>query len=92
MGDALPKWLKSFQFIAKYGREALKGVFKVQILKIFLSETARPRAFIFGVKDHLGDLHQVWSNHDPRGQIGPALGYNNFNIEIYSKILKNLLL
>ena len=33
--------------------------------KIFLSETTRPRALIFGMKHHLVDLHQVCSNDAP---------------------------
>ena len=33
--------------------------------KIFLSETTRPRALIFGMKHHLVDLYQVCSNYTP---------------------------
>ena len=39
--------------------------------KIFLSETTRPRALIFGMKHHLVDLYQVCSNYSP----GPKMAY-----------------
>ena len=36
--------------------------------KIFLSETKRPRALIFGMKHHLVDIYQVCSDYAPWGQ------------------------
>ena len=43
-------------------------------LKIFLSETARPRALIFGMVHYLVDLYQVCSNYGPGAKSGPVLG------------------
>ena len=34
-------------------------------LKMFLAETARPRALIFGMVHYLVDLYQVCSNYGP---------------------------
>ena len=42
--------------------------------KIFLSETLRPRALIFGMQHHLVDLYQVYSNYDPGAKNGSAPG------------------
>ena len=42
-------------------------------LKI-LSETARPRALIFGMVHHLVDLYQICSNNGPWAKSGPVLG------------------
>ena len=42
--------------------------------KIFLSETIRPRALIFGMLHHLVDLNQVGSNYITWASKGPALG------------------
>ena len=39
--------------------------FKMQLSKIFLSETPRPRAFIFSIKHHLEVLYQSCSNYAP---------------------------
>ena len=33
--------------------------------KIFLSETTRPKALVFGMKHHLVDLYQVCLNKTP---------------------------
>ena len=60
----------------------------MEISKIFLSEITRPRAFIFGMKHHLGDLCQVCSNHDFRGQTGPAPGVNRFYLEFIQEKLQ----
>ena len=35
------------------------GLYREQHEKIFLSETTRPRALIFGMLDHLVNLYQV---------------------------------
>ena len=42
--------------------------------KIFLSETIRPRALIFGMYYHLVDLYQVCSNYAPWANNGLAPG------------------
>ena len=42
--------------------------------KIFLSDTTRPRAFIFGMKHHLVNLYQVCSNYIPGAKNVPAPG------------------
>ena len=43
-------------------------------LKIFLSETARPRALIFGMVHYPVNLYQVCSNYGPGAKSGPVLG------------------
>ena len=48
--------------------------------KIFLSETARPKALICGMKHYLVDLYQVCSNNAPVAQNWPALGVTNFTL------------
>ena len=40
------------------GHGVTKQVFKMQFSKIFLPETTRPRAFIFGIQHHLEVLYQ----------------------------------
>ena len=49
--------------------------------KLFLSETTRPRALIFGMKHHLVNLYQVCSNYIPWAKNGPAPGVT-FNIDL----------
>jgi len=46
----------------------------MQFSKIFLSETTRPRAFIFGIQHHLEVLYQSCSNYVPGVKIDPAPG------------------
>ena len=41
---------------------------------IFLSETTRPKAFIFGMKHHLVNLYQVCSNYTPGAKNGSTPG------------------
>ena len=41
------------------------GLYREQHEKIFLSETTRPRALIFGMQYHVVDLYQVCSNYSP---------------------------
>ena len=44
-------------------------------LKIFLSESTRPNALIFGmVHDHLVDFYQACSNYGTGAKSGPVLG------------------
>ena len=42
--------------------------------KLFLSETTRHRALIFGMKHHLVDLDQVCSSYSPGAKNGNAQG------------------
>ena len=41
------------------------GLYRGKHGKLFLSETIRPRALIFGMRHHLVDLYQVYSNYVP---------------------------
>ena len=41
--------------------------------KIFLSETKRPRALIFGMKHHIVNIYQVCSNYIPGTKNGHTL-------------------
>ena len=50
------------------------GLYRVQQEKIFLSETARPRALIFGMYYHLVNLYQACSNYSPGASNGPVSG------------------
>ena len=50
------------------------------------SETAKPRALIFGMLHCLVDLYQVCSNGGPGLQNGPTAGGLGFKNEIYLKI------
>ena len=45
---------------------------------IFLSETKRPRALIFGMNHHPVDLYQVCSNKTPEAKNGHAHGITCF--------------
>ena len=57
-------------------------------LKIFLSVTIRPTAFIFGVWHHLGVLYQYCSNYAPGVKISPAPGTSILHMIIYDKLFK----
>ena len=60
--------------------------------KIFLSETTRPSALIFGMKQHLVNFYQVCSNYTSGAKNGPAPGVTCFTkAYIGSNIEKNLL-
>ena len=57
--------------------------------KIFLSETTRPRALIFGIKHHLVDLYLVCSNYTPGAKWPHPWGhmlYIGLNREKHEKI------
>ena len=54
--------------------QRLKNIFEMKTLTIFLSETRRPGALIFGMKHHLVDLCQVCSNYIPGAKNGVARG------------------
>ena len=51
--------------------------------KIFLSETTRSRAFIFGMKHHLVSVYQLCSNYIPWAKNGPAPRGHMFYIGLY---------
>ena len=61
---------------------------KGKTLKIFLSETIRPRAQIFGIQHPLVELYKDCSNYFPGVKIGPAPGVTSFYIDLYRKSLK----
>ena len=46
---------------------------KEKTLKIFLSQTVRAKAFIFGMQHHLVALYQNTSNYGPGVEISPML-------------------
>ena len=50
------------------------GLYRGKHEKIFLSETIRLRALIFGMQHHLVDLYKVCSNYAPGTKNGPAPG------------------
>jgi len=54
--------------------------------KIFLSETTRPRAFIFGILHHLEILYQSCSNYAPEVKIDPAPGVTILHWIIWGKL------
>jgi len=63
----------------------------MQFSKFFLSETTRPRAFIFGIYHQLEVLYQSCSNYAPGVKIDPAPG-SQIQIELYKENFKRLLL
>ena len=54
----------------------------MKFLEMFLSQTVRARAFIFGMLHHLLALYQNTSNYDPGVEISPMLWVLGFHIEI----------
>ena len=50
------------------------GLYREKHEKIFLSETIRHRALIFGMYHDLVDLYQVCSNYATGAKIGPTPG------------------
>ena len=50
------------------------GLYRENMIKIFLSETTRTKALIFGLCHHLVDHFQVCSNYAPGTKNGPAPG------------------
>ena len=71
------------------GRKATKtnkiGLCRENHEKIFLSETTRPRALIFGMKHHLVNLYQVCSNYIPGAKNCPAPGVTCFKYLYWEK-------
>ena len=59
------------------------GLYREKQGKIFLSETIRLRALIFGMKHHLVDLYQVCSNYAPWAKKRPSPGGHMFYIVLY---------
>ena len=58
----------------------------MKTLKIFMSEITRPRALIFGMKYHLVDLYQVYSNYAPVAKKLPRPGVACLHRENMNKI------
>ena len=63
--------------------------YRGKFLKIFLSQTIRAIAFIFGILHYLVALYQNTSNDGPGLEISPRI--LGFHIEIQKEIFKNLL-
>ena len=59
------------------------GLYKEKHEQIFLSETIRLRALIFGMLDHLVDLHQFCSNYAPWAKMAPHQGHGQLSIYSY---------
>ena len=59
--------------------------------KIFFTETTRPRALIFGMRQNLVDLYHVCSNDAPGAQNEPAREVTCLHRLIYGIYEKNLL-
>ena len=53
------------KLVPLWGHMFYIGLFKKKHEKIFVSETTRPRALMFGIKHHLANLCQVCSNYIP---------------------------
>ena len=61
---------------------------KRKFLKIFLCQTVRARAFMFGVQHHLVAFYQNTSNYGPGVENSPMLWVLVFHIEIKKDIFK----
>ena len=55
------------------------GLYRENHEKIFLSETTRPRALIFGMKHYLVDLQKVCSNYTPGAKNGTPGGSHAYH-------------
>ena len=64
---------------------------KKEIFKIFLSQTVRAGASIFGMEHHLVALYQNTLNYGSGVEISPMLWFLGFCKEIKKEIFKNLL-
>ena len=58
---------------------------KMKTLKIFLSETRRPRALIFGMQHHIVTLYQICTNYAPGAKNGPAPGVTGSTLAYIGK-------
>ena len=56
------------------GSQDYIGLYRENMKKIFLLETIRPRALIFGMRYHLVDLYHVCLYYPPGVQNGTAPG------------------
>ena len=74
-----------------FSSQGLKLIFEIYIFKIFLSETTRHVALIFGLKHCLVDIYHVCSNYAPGAKNGPTPGHM-FHIVLYGKQKKKYLL
>ena len=54
------------------------GLYREQHEKIFLSETTRIRALVFGMWYHLADLYQSCPNYSPGAKMAPPRGSQAF--------------
>ena len=84
----MPLWLK---MAPPQGHIVYIGLYRENHETIFLSETTRHRALIFGAEHHLVNLYQVCSNYIPEAKIGPSQGYM-FYIGLYMENHKKIFL
>ena len=54
------------------------GINREKHEQIFLSDTIRPGALIFGMMHYLVVFYQICSNHTPGAKNGPTLGVTCF--------------
>ena len=64
------------------------GLYRIKHEKIFLSETTRPIALIFGMYHHLVDCYQVCSNYAPWAKHGGTPGGHMLYIGLYRENMK----
>ena len=55
------------------------GLYRIKRKKIFLSDSIRPRALIFGMKYHLVKRYQACSNFGLSANNGPVLAFTCTN-------------
>ena len=79
--------VQRFQSVAYLGPTGQNRFFERKTLKLFLSETTRPRAFIFGMWHHLRDLYQVIQIMLLGPNMGPPRGHM-VNIGLYEETRK----
>ena len=68
------------------------GLYRENHKKIFLFETTRPRALIFGMEHHLVNLYQVFSNYRPGAKNGPSPGVTCFTEAYIGKLIEKIFL
>ena len=72
LGGPLPKFFKPFQLVV-YVYHGVKNRFsKCNFQKIFVSETSRLRAFIFGIQKHIEVLYHTCLNYSLGVKIDPT--------------------
>jgi len=62
----------------------------MQFSKIFMFETTRPKAFIFGIKHHLEVLYQICSNYAIWVIFDPSPGVTIFALNYIRKTTSSL--